>query len=302
MINLSFISKGLLAVLLIVPFKLARGDIQIAGFDASVNDRFTNSPLFIANGFDVSGIGQDSGGKWATLISPNVVVSADHLQPSGNISFFAGNDPALVPVVRTIIQSQRISGTDLWVAKLNTDVDASIKPFGFATETLTGPPAVGDNITIADASIYQGLNGFVVGRSPTVHAANQDQAFGRNIITGYAEDIVFESSLSDTLVLWLDEETDADFVTNEALVIGGDSGAPFFVEQNGQLKLLGINSFQLQDDLKMPVASGISYIGNSATQIQQFINVAAVPEPGFIFLIGSFALGIYLRKRAAAVA
>ncbi len=113
----------------------------IAGYSDATNDRFTNSPQFIASSYNLSGVGKSSGGQWATLVSRNTVVSAYHAQPSGNIFFYADNDPSSTPVTRQIIGSQRIGNSDLWIATLNQNVDASIMHYTFASTLLTGIPA-----------------------------------------------------------------------------------------------------------------------------------------------------------------
>lgn len=77
-------------------------DIIIDGYTNATNDRFTNDGTFIMSGFDLSGVGQASTGRWATAISRNVIISANHLSPSGTISFFPGNDASATPVTRTI--------------------------------------------------------------------------------------------------------------------------------------------------------------------------------------------------------
>ncbi len=272
--------------------------MQISGFTDQTNDRFTNDDAFILKAFDLSGIGQGdggltpaTGGQFATLISSNVIISANHFQPNGNIVFYPDNNPGSTPVVRSIANSLRVPNTDLWLAKLDTPVDNTITYFNFTREIIVGdPPSLDGSYNFKTDTQFQGLIGYTSGLSMTVHPVTSDQAFGRNVISAYSENIPFGDSQSDTLVLLLEQPGDPDYVLYESLVIGGDSGAPFFIEQNGALLLLGINSFQFQDTNMNPVASGISYIGNSAVFIDQFIAVSSVPEPATIVLLAVVGL------------
>jgi hypothetical protein len=262
-------------------------DIAIHGYTNSLHDRFTNSPSFIGSGLNFSGIGQTTAGWWGTLISRNVIISAFHAAPSGSIYFYADNNPATTPEIRTIVGSQRVGNTDLWVGRLDTNVDSSIAHYSFATEVLTGTPS-GNTINYANmdsAGPYQGLNSFMVGRSPVGHPSYRDQAIGRNLVSGFADDINFVG-ITDALILNNDAFGSPDFTTYETHLVGGDSGAPFFIESAGALKLLGVNSF-IDIISGNILSSGISYTGNQATAIQNYIGISAVPEPSSMLLIAS---------------
>ena len=279
---------------------VTQADIVIDGYTAATNDRFTNSSSFIGAGFNLSGVGQTDTNRWGTLISPNVVISANHFAAVGNISFYPSNDPNSIAVTRQITNSQRIGNSDIYLSRLSSPVDSSIQFYNYATEPISGPPQQPmTNIQFVDAGIYQDMNGYVVGRSPANQPIIQDQAIGRNIISAYAEDIDFLDGVTDTLVLLREQPTDGDYVQYEALVQSGDSGAPFFVDINGSLRLLGINSFQLLNDQNIPVASGINYTGNEATQIGLFIaaNAVAVPEPA-AFILLALSLGLLCLSRS----
>ena len=122
-----------------------KADISIDGYSDASNDRFTNSSMFVMNGFDLSGVGQAASGRWATAISRNVIVSAAHFAPSGTITFFPGNDPTAPRVERSILMGARVPGTDLYVAVLNANLPSSIKHYTFASESLSGPPPSGNS-------------------------------------------------------------------------------------------------------------------------------------------------------------
>jgi hypothetical protein len=267
----------------------ASADILIQGFTVNSNDRFANHPSFVLNGQNLSGVGLTNGGGfdgvvgvWATLISPNVVIAANHNKPTtGPIFFYPNNDPSSTPFSYSVVNSQRIGTTDLWLGQLNAPVDATISYYAFATEFL---PSTDPRLPAAGT--FQGQNGYVFGVSPTVRIPTQDVAVGRNIINGYIENF-FDAGLGTMDLLFLNRDTSnpADF---EATVQRGDSGAPFFIERDGAPLLLGVNSV-LFGTVAEPTATGVSYLGNDAVEIQAFINASAVPEPTTFQLIGFIA-------------
>jgi len=276
----------------------AFGEIIISGFNANSNNRFTNNSQFILNGRNLSGVGLTTGGgngAWGTLISRNVVIAAKHNQPVGPISFYSDNNPASVALNYSVVSSQRIGTSDLWLGKLNAEVDASISHYQFATEILTGTNP-NPNPVLVTAGSFQGANGYVFGLSPAANINTQDQAVGRNIIDGYIQNIPFNNGIDTNPIglLYLNRD-----LTNpegfEATLQLGDSGAPFFIERNGSLLLMGVNT-ALFGSVANPTGSGVSYIGNSATSIQSFVTANAVPEPSTLLLIGIVACGIGIRK------
>lgn len=278
-----------------------QADIKIDNYAPAVNDRFTNSGSFVMSGFDLSGVGQYThNGFWGTLISPNVIITAFHAQPSvgSTIRFYPGNDPSATPIDRTITSTRmRIGSTDLSVAVLNQAVkNAAYYPI--ADEFLTGPPG-GDPSNIVAAGSFQGINSYMFGRSPQVSPVFRDQAVGRNRISGYWENVDFNGTDNDALILDYNTAGDLDYVFNEAHFRGGDSGGPFFIESNGELLLLGTNAFILIDDNNNVVASGVNYVGNQAATIRNFIQANAVPEPsGMVLGFGLlWTLSLRVRRR-----
>jgi len=78
----------------------------VDNYTSATNDRFQNSDdpdQFILSSYDLTGVGQDSNGRWATLIGSNTIISANHFRPSGVVTFYASNDqgatPNLLPVL-----------------------------------------------------------------------------------------------------------------------------------------------------------------------------------------------------------
>lgn len=288
-------------------------DILIDGYTDTTNDRFTNSSSFILNGLDLSGVGQTNLGpgglpsNWATAISRNVVLSAYHARPNINetIHFYPGNDPSVSSVQRHVVSGIKIggaNGTDLYLGLLNRELDDSIRAYDFAQEPLDGSPPANGNAFLELAGRYQGLNAYVFGTSPFDEDSNlldartnfNDLAVGRNKISGYSENFPFNSNQdNDVLILYHENDGDADFVPFEARVRGGDSGAPLLVDIDGDLKLLGTNGFLLSGD----AGFGVNYTGNQAAAINNFISVNSVPEPSSVSIMILALMGVGSRRK-----
>lgn len=266
----------------------SHADIIVDSYSHATNDRFSNDPNFVAAGFNLSGVGQTSGGTWGTAISNNVVISANHFAPSGTLFFYPGNDANVVPISRQIVSGQKVGATDIWLGVLDQPLPNNISYYPVANEFLTATPSTAMMLNIVDAGSYQPSNAYLFGRSPfdenlinDNRFSSNDQAVGRNRVTGYAENVPFSDTDNDVLIFNFDAPSAPNFVPNEALFQGGDSGGPTFANIAGQLVLLGTNAFILDDSS----ASGINYVGNQFSTIQNFIQLNAVPEPGVSVLI-----------------
>lgn len=284
---------------------LADAAIFVRDYTDATNDRFTNDASFIMSQFNLSGVGRTDAGDWVTAIAPNVVIGATHANVTGNAMFFPGNDPTATPVARAISGGMQIPGTDLYVASLAQDLPNSIQHYNFAGEALSGTPGTATSIFFDNAGSFQDMNAYIVGVSPAVDPGRSNfafQAVGRNRVTHYSENVQFLGYTdADSMLLFFDGVGDANVVQHEAKLVSGDSGAPTFVEVNGQLVLLGINSFVANT----PNTSGIAYTGNQVAAINGFIaSVNPVPEPGTITMLALAASAgaayRWSRKRKAA--
>ena len=97
------------------------------------NDRFLDSSSFIGALYDWSGVGQSSGGSWATMISSNYFLSAnhDHPTPGQTITFHLDNNPNGPTFTDTVAswsyQTQYNGyGSDLYLGELTTPVPSSV--------------------------------------------------------------------------------------------------------------------------------------------------------------------------------
>ena len=265
----------------------AFADIIIDNFTDATNDRFTNDSAFIGNPYDFSGLGRTGG--WATMISSNVGLSAAHSHPAVDtmVRFYPGNDSTAKFLERRVIGGQRVGSSDLYAVIFDSPLPNSIKVYDFATENLSGT---------GDAGSFQNQLAFMVGISPTAHSnAAIDQAVGQNRITGYLEDADFLGNTdNDAIILEYNDSGDSDYTTFESKLVSGDSGAPMFVVRDGDLLLLGVNSFVFDSPFS---GSGITYTGNLTSELNAIILANAVPEPGGFVFMGLCCLGVMGRRR-----
>ena len=280
--------------LLLVIFSLsANADIIIDNYTAAENDRYTNDSNFILDAYDLSGVGQASNGRWATLISPNTVISANHFKPSGDITFSSSNSTA-DSFTRTIdsANTYRISGTDLWVACLTAPAPATTNIFSFDTTVPTG-------------SYLSGTNSFTTGRSPETNAATFDQAHGTNLVTSFLIQ-------QDNAGLGVGDYIELDYnnafppinyTDYESALQVGDSGAPLFYDDgSGDLTLLGVNSYISTNPITgEPAASYVSHTGRYTSEINGYIDQFAlkIPEPSSAALLSLSLLAFINRRQRA---
>lgn len=290
----------LTATLTLILFSSLGHAAVIDGYDLEQNDRFVAEASFIGEDFDWSGVGITDRGRWGTLIGPNTVISAGHFAPSGSISFYADNRPGGAATERTIATGEQIADTDLWVGCLSQAVPDSIATYSIVTDLLTT-----NNF---GAWTHAGGEAYIVGRSPSPHEITQNVAIGKNTIVGYGENDVFDSGLGtnvDTLGLVYDRPEfipgfpNPDYIEFESHLEVGDSGAPLFAEVNGELVILGINSFITETT---SIASHVSYVGNQSDTIHALNAecVAAIPEPRLAtpLLLAAICVIFRLRRRS----
>ncbi len=270
-------------------FRPASAAILIDNFSSATNDRFqaADSPdQFILKGFDLSGVGLASNGTWGTLISPNVVISANHAAPSGTLIFHADNDPLSTPIELSLSgDALRINGTDLWVSRLSTSAPSSLQIYDYASASISQPFLSIQNFTYKNSDVY------MTGRSPTGgFPIAQSQAYGTNRISGFVENNT-DAGLGSVDAFEI--AYNSGQTPYESFLQGGDSGAPLFVNNGGQLLLLGVNSYiSTNPATGAPVASYVSYTGNDSATIDAFISqYSAVPEPSTLV---SLAIGLLL--------
>lgn len=291
--------QHILALFSVIAATSSHAAILIDNYSSATNDRFqdadTPDQFFLSN-FTLSGVGQDSNGRWATLIGTNTIISANHYKPSGTISFFPDNDPTSAAIQLGITtDSQRIGNSDLWVARLDDYAPSTIRIYDIATENIA--PYTGMNPNGRATFSFRDSEVFMTGRSPSTFPNTQDQAYGTNLAFDFFEGNV--SGLGDVEAIQLNYDTNPSETAYESFFQGGDSGAPLLLDNgNNELLLIGINSFITNDGSGNPVASYSSYVGNDSDEINSIVaQYALIPEPGMIYLIGVAMIGLTARRK-----
>jgi hypothetical protein len=283
------------------------GAISIDSYSSAANDRFANSPSFLLNGFDLSGVGLantsqsldtwDDGGRWVTMLSSNVFISADHFPPivGSPVTFYASNDPSGGTATRTVASAQQLGSTDFWLGTLNAPLGANYASYDIVTGDIF---QVNPSTVAGPGTSLFGERGYLFGRSPdTEFPISQDMAVGENTIDFWFEEFEEGGTTTDSIGTVVNASGEGNYRTYEARLIAGDSGGPLFVEDgSGGLDLVGINWFVA--DSSGTFINGMSYVGNYDEQIQAYIDANAVPEPSWVAaLAGMAALATALVRR-----
>ena len=261
--------------------------IAIDNYTSETNDRFTNNVSFVANSFDLSGIGISENGRWLTMVSSNVFLSAHHFYPTSNnsVTFYAGNDPNGESLTRTISYSERIGSSDLRIGYLDHALSADYAHYAIANTSISS--------SNFDVSPYHDADAYVFGRSNSSFSNSQDMAIGQNRLDHWVDNTQVGDTTDHALIAYNNQSTDDNYLNFEAKLESGDSGAPMLVDNAGSLTLVGINWFIGEDNLGNDL-NGFSYLGNYSHEINTFIGAHAVPELG----AASLYLAIFLIQLA----
>jgi len=279
-----------LLLALALPVQLSALDID--DYSSATNDRFANDNSFVADAFDLSGVGRSSDGRWATLLSENVFISANHFHPStsSTVTFFETNDPNGPSLTLGVEKGQQIGSSDIWLGVLESPVSSGYTFYDYATEDIS------DSIQFA-LSPYAGENSYMVGQSPSSFGNSTNVAVGRNILDDWFSNTTVESTTDDAVAATNDSSGDPNYVQYETLAVNFDSGAPLMVDLDGDgtgpLTLVGANWFVATDGS----LTGMSYTGNHDEEIQSYIEANAIPEPGTGILLLIGGLPLLLRRR-----
>lgn len=262
----------------------ARADLLVRGYAPLLHDRFNNHPSFIGSGIDWSGVGQTSNGRWGTMISDNYFLSAAHFAPTigDTLTFFGTNDVAGPQQVVNIIGGQTIAGSDLWLGQIDQATN-------FASYSVVSPT----NLVGQSVFMFGVAGGFPTGAQMRV---------GRNTIESLSGFPVQDLPNPNVYIYDYDDPT-GGVGDDEAIVIGGDSGAPSFIMVGNTPVLLGIHWFRYDG----PVYDSVSGSGDSAVpnyinalnqaMVGQQLSIVFVPEPSAMILVGVTLTAWRLRQR-----
>lgn len=265
-----------------------RADLLVRGYDANLHDRFNNSSQFIGNPYDWSGVARSSGGQWATMVSANYFLSAAHFAPNigDTLTIYGSNSTSGPQQVVNIVGGQQIAGSDVWLGRIDTATN-------FATYSVIAPT----DLTGQTAYLLGVASGF-----PT----EAQMRFGRNTVEAFFpnfSDPGLGSTVGDIYIYDYDTPT-GGVGPDEAMVQGGDSGAPSFLIVNNRPAILGFHWFQYTGDFGDAAAgSGDTAIPGYISAINQAmvgqqLSIVIVPEPGSMALVGLPLLAWGLRRRS----
>jgi len=264
-------------------------DMDIHDWDRSkgINDGRDPAKSFIGDGFDWSGVGRSSDGKWATMVSDRVFLSANHFHPGvgSTITFFTNNLGSTQDVVMRqfqVVRGEQIPGTDLWMGVLDQSITEDIAiyeifsaPDSFGYENLgqsgltnqqparldLDPPPNDDVVFMVGKSGATDETSFRVGlQVSTFFSSTKPFSFGE---VGPVLDFEYNDASVEA-----DQSVFTDF---EAFLEGGDSGGPTFWSSSptsSELQLLGVHAGNSSRVWKG--VSSDSLPGESLTEIQAF--------------------------------
>ena len=186
--------------------------------DPQQYDRFYTGAdgAFIGQPYDWSGVGESSGGPWATMISPTFFLSATHYHPGAGstVTFYSGNNTSGSSYVATVEGGSQIGTSDVWL--------------GYFTQPIPASADIADYpvLTLPSNSDYVGK---------TIYTYGSPNLVGRNVISS----IQTYSEVGETMTGMFFNYSLPGLGPDESYLMGGDSGGPSFAVVNGQLTLLG---------------------------------------------------------------
>lgn len=215
-----FLPSALVALILSLPTG-SRGEMIVRDYAPARHERFYHGSDkdFVGKRYDFSGVGLGNAGHWATLVSDNCFISANHLHPAvgETVTFWASNELTGASFTYTVTGGARIGTSDLWVGWFDTAVNTSIARYPIPLQPFLNR--------------YLGLELYNYGMRHRV---------GRNVlevITTYSHG----GSTGLTAGYDYDNSDTPSVGGDETCLRAGDSGAPSFAVFNSRLALIGIH-------------------------------------------------------------
>ncbi len=184
------------------------------------------------------------------LVAPDIMIQANHSHPSGTM-YFVKNDNTTVS--RNIISGTRIGTTDIWVAKLDSDVPAGITPCKVFSST-----AFTNSISPTALSYIQ----------PPLIFTNQF----RTLRIG---NLIYNTEFPTMIYTF---QKTGDYHDWYSIAVGGDSGSPLLALVNNQAVLLGL----WYGNTSVPnVSSYITQINTAMASLGSVNSLSTVDLSGF---------------------
>lgn len=272
--------------LLVMGFHSGEGKIDIDGYNASQHWRFANDAAFIAGAHNLSGVARSSSNKWATLISPNAFLSADHWHPGKGktITFYESNDPLGNFEVRTVLGGIQVADSDIWFGVLDAPLPDSYEPLPVLDLPIP-------DISAFLASDLFNLEVFLFGLSENNWSSVTNIAVGKNRIESWDE-FYSDNLIQKAAVAIRNEPLDEAFIPHEAYLQTYDSGAPLLGVVGGELTIIGFNwaisntdemDYQPDPGLGLRNTSLFSYAGDHTQLIQSYVEAFSIqPTEGYM--------------------
>ena len=215
-----FLPSALIMLMLSLP-TVSRGDMIVRDYASVRHERFYQGSGndFVGKRYDFSGVGLGSAGHWATLVSDNCFLSANHLHPAvgEKVTFWAANKLTGARFTYAVTGGARIGTSDLWVGWFDTAVDVSIARYPIPLQPFLNR--------------YVGLELYNYGMRHRV---------GRNVL-----EVITTYALGESTGLTAGYDYDNNDIPavdgDETFLRAGDSGAPSFAVFNSRLALVGIH-------------------------------------------------------------
>lgn len=265
-------------------------------FSGTANGNPVENPSFIYGSLDWSGVGWrtkegvgfDESRISVTLLSPTQFIGATHIRAQvGDSISFLGSDG--IQRNYTVESIEIIKNLD------NSDSDLYIGTF---TEIVSS--------TIAFYDLYSGI---VAGEELLVYGNRRvnDPAFNKQVGI-QTLDVAYTSLYSNANIIGLNQTTwmlstyqDSDLSDKEAYFQVDDSSSPTFIDNNGELQLVGLHS-AIAALTDLPVnPSGDTGFANFDADVtayeSQIDGIIVIPEPGTgLLLLGGFSLLAWRRR------
>ncbi len=253
---------------LAVPASQARAAMTIWNYQPKKHDRFYSAPdrAFIGEAYDWSGVGWSSGeypggeptpgrSDWATMISPQYFLAARHAKPEfgEDVTFYEGNTRTPAESHTYEVDSWSRNWGDLYLGRLTQPISANIAYYPIL------------ELPSNEGNANKNKIFFAYGRTDRV---------GRNKIDEVRDETA-GGFTTRTMKYDYDHGTVGGGVgDDENLLESGDSGGPSFIDEGGELALIGAHWLRWgsNPDPGEGIASSDSFVPHYIDFLHPYVN------------------------------